>query len=149
MLAEVKASLFALIGATGEEHPRVLGMMSPEEVDQELNDMKVAEKRVTIIQKGFVRRLGKLGVSQKVLEEPLGPQVPQSDVVSQGSEESVPKLSTEVSRFDDARPQTRERMYRRAIHVLGHTAEETPSTSGSVRTIADGHQLHAGGAQEC
>ena len=32
-----------------------LRAMAPEDIDQELTDMKVAEKAVTIIQKGFIR----------------------------------------------------------------------------------------------
>ena len=51
MPLELSQQFFKTIGATGQEHPRVLGMMHTDEVMTEISDMTIANKPVTLIQK--------------------------------------------------------------------------------------------------
>ena len=57
MPLELSQQYFKTIGATGQEHPRVLGMMGTDEVMAEISDMTIADKPLTFIQKGNVRYL--------------------------------------------------------------------------------------------
>ena len=131
MLPEVSDSFMDSIGASGQEHPCVLGMMEHEEVQEVIKDLKVGYKSLNLMQKGHIRtvmhvcklvagtettanvqkelegRLNQVVTDiTKVAEEAKaaaasqsekvgGPQVPLKHVVSQGSEETVPKISAE------------------------------------------------------
>ena len=128
--------LWATIGATGSEHPNVLGMAEPDEIDARIAGLNISGVPLNLIQKGYVQKVIHVcrlvaGTEttvdvQKNLEEKMskvveevtkatdetktfaasqcaavqlsgvsGPQVRLKDVVSQGSEESVPKISNE------------------------------------------------------
>ena len=128
MPENVSKTFFELVGATGDEFLRVLGMLEPDDVFAEIALLFFAGKPPTIIQKGFIRTMvhmcrlvgdtdapldtrvemeRRLEEVPKVAEEaraassknvqgpPDGPQVLPKQVVSQGSEESVPKNSNE------------------------------------------------------
>ena len=57
MPENVSNTFFELVGATGDEHPRVLGMMEQDEVFAEVAKIIIAGKPPTIIQKGFIRTM--------------------------------------------------------------------------------------------
>ena len=48
-------AFYGAIGATGEEHPRVLGVASCEEMDEGMKGLQVDDKPLTIVQKGLIR----------------------------------------------------------------------------------------------
>ena len=56
MPAELSIPLFALMGATGTEHPRMLGMVN-EEVFNEIKTMLVGDRPPSLMQKGRIRSL--------------------------------------------------------------------------------------------
>ena len=119
MPTNVPSSLFTALGATGDEHPSVLGMMEAEEIAAEISGLKIEDKDLSIIQKGLFAGTEATFDSQKEMEDrlnnavndvtkladetktftathsaqPNGPQVPLEHVVSQGSEETLPKIS--------------------------------------------------------
>ena len=55
MPMEVSAPFLALVGATGQEHPCVLGMLEYEEIQEVIKDLKIGDKNLNIIQKGHIR----------------------------------------------------------------------------------------------
>ena len=110
---------FEKLGATGKDSPSIVGMLSHEEVDAEVATIRIDERPLSLLQKGLLR--ASLHVCQLVagmvqssaapapsvpVQEPRsevpgptptpgisGPQVALKQVISQGSEETVPKLS--------------------------------------------------------
>ena len=57
MPTNVSSSLFTALGATGDEHPSVLGMMEAEEITAEISGLKIEDKDLSIIHKGHIRKL--------------------------------------------------------------------------------------------
>ena len=45
----------ALIGASGKEHPKVLGMLSQDEIADEIKNLTIDANPLNVKQKGFVR----------------------------------------------------------------------------------------------
>ena len=124
MPPNVSASLFATLGATGEEHPSVLGMMEAEEIAAEIASVKIEEKDPSIIQKGHIRKLIHLcrliaGTeatldSQKELEDRLSKAV--NDVTKIGDET---KAFTATHSAPPSGPQVDLK------HVVSHGSEES------------------------
>ena len=57
MPMEVSAPFLGLVGATGQEHPCVLGMMEHEEIQEVIKDLKIGDKNLNIIQRGHIRTI--------------------------------------------------------------------------------------------
>ena len=60
MPSELYERFFEKIGATGQEHPRILGMLLTDEVMSEISELNIDGKHLTLIQKGSVRYLARV-----------------------------------------------------------------------------------------
>ena len=48
-------AFYGVVGATGQEHPRTLGVVSCDEVNEGMKELQVNDKPLTIVQKGLIR----------------------------------------------------------------------------------------------
>ena len=58
-------AFFGAIGATGQEHPRILGVVSSEETDENMRELQLNDKPFTIVQKGLVRTVHRVTLCRK------------------------------------------------------------------------------------
>ena len=105
MPPEVSGTFFQVIGATAQEHPRMLAMVEEDEVPAETTKMAIKDRSLTLMQKGRSTRDVEERVEKAEKEvvklaaqpppmDPTTPQVQLKHVVSQGSEEVVPQISS-------------------------------------------------------
>ena len=57
---QLKEALFAAVGATGEEHPRLLGSVSEQDFTDSTRDLKLGEEPLSLIQKGRIKFIARI-----------------------------------------------------------------------------------------